>query len=130
MNSRYQVYWLIGAIAPGLTRLVFYLVAGRQPTALEIFILCLAIALPLVILEVATWSSARQGRRSTTEKSSYSDSSQDVASQHRYLVNLLYGDRAAADRILQGARERYPLRSTAWIYEKVIQDLVNDRKRS
>jgi uncharacterized membrane protein YhaH (DUF805 family) len=44
------------------------------------------------------------------------------------LLELLAGDTAAADRLLSHIRSRYPGQSEQWYYEKVIQDLIRDRR--
>ncbi|MCY6492202.1 hypothetical protein [Leptolyngbya sp. GGD] len=44
------------------------------------------------------------------------------------LYQLVYGDRAMAERLLRQARLRYPDRSEQWIWEKVVLDLERDRR--
>ena len=46
----------------------------------------------------------------------------------RQLLTMLDGDRQAALRLLRGARKNNPGRSYLWYREKVIRDLLRDRK--
>lgn len=46
----------------------------------------------------------------------------------RQLLTMLNGDRAAALRLLRGARKNNPGRSYLWYHEKVIRDLSRDRR--
>ena len=48
--------------------------------------------------------------------------------EHR-LMQLLRGDRTAAQRLLDRAREQNPGRPENWYWEKVIYDLERDRYR-
>ena len=47
----------------------------------------------------------------------------------RKLTQMLQGDRAAAQRLVERAQTRYPDRDVVWCYEKVIADLERDRFR-
>jgi hypothetical protein len=44
------------------------------------------------------------------------------------LIKLLHFDRAAAERLVESARAKYPDRNEKWIWEKVILDLERDRR--
>ncbi|MGL5832606.1 MAG: hypothetical protein ACRC1Z_05145 [Waterburya sp.] len=44
------------------------------------------------------------------------------------LLTLLGGDRQAALRLLRSARKNNPGRSYLWYHEKVIRDLLSDRR--
>lgn len=95
---------------------------GRPPTLSETLTLALAIALPLVL---AIAFSYRAGVRVPRHQAA-AVTAPELAAHHRRLVNLLYGDTAAA-RLLQAAYQQYPDRPAVWIYDKVIQDLIQDR---
>lgn len=45
------------------------------------------------------------------------------------LLNLLYGDRDAAIRLLSRTASRHPGKSGAWLNNCVIDDLIRDRAR-
>ncbi len=47
----------------------------------------------------------------------------------RRLLQLLRGDRTAAKRLIERAKEKNPGRSENWYWEKVIYDLERDRYR-
>ena len=44
------------------------------------------------------------------------------------LMRLLSGDRAAAMRLVERAKQRHPGRSDEWYWEKAIEDLERDRR--
>ena len=44
------------------------------------------------------------------------------------LLTMLYGDRAGAQRLLNGAKQMYPGKPNDWYWEKVISDLERDRR--
>ena len=46
----------------------------------------------------------------------------------RQLLTMLNGDRQAALRLLRSARKNNPGRSYLWYHEKVIRDLLRDRR--
>ena len=119
-------YGLIGAIAPPLTRFAFYQATGRYPTLSETLAIAVIAALLLIGVAIAPQLSRPAARHHRPPAVVVAP---ELAARRRRLVNLLYGDTAAADRLLEATHSRYPGRPATWIYDRVIQDLLSDRNR-
>ncbi|MDG2616984.1 hypothetical protein P7L53_12110 [Thermoleptolyngbya sichuanensis XZ-Cy5] len=114
------------AILSQAPRLIFFAITSRQPTFQE------AIALLIMVLPLAIallFFTYRRPAAAKTRNDAAGDRRSELSAARRRLVILLHGDIAAADRLLQAAYQRYPDRPAAWIYDKVIQDLIQDRMR-
>lgn len=52
----------------------------------------------------------------------------NTSPQQAKLLNMLAGDRAAAQRLVSAARTRYPGHRERWYWEKALYDLERDRR--
>lgn len=94
----------------------------KEILSFPMFELALLVLIICVLCWVLPQLSNSPSRRSTPARTS-----SKPAIQQR-LYQLVYGDRATADRLLRQARSRYPDRSEQWILEKVVFDLERDRR--
>jgi hypothetical protein len=67
-------------------------------------------------------------RKSSRFNSSSSSKSSRSPKSYKYLIKLLNGDEKGAARLVESTQLKYPDRDQEWCIDKVINDLIRDRR--
>ena len=98
---------------------------------LAILILCIGLIIRELLKSSATKPSQSAAQSAKTRRASsrrQKPAAAAVKLKQAELLSLVNGDTAAAQRLLDRAKQNNPGREPVWYVEKVIEDLIRDRR--